>query len=223
MHHPALSPAAAREKSRLPATSSGGTRRSHRPGRPSREPHRGRTVAARENPSWQNRPWRSNACDEEAARRSRVPALSDRRVRHCLTPTNGGGGTDPWRTTPRPANTAPYPCRGEALSRPPRHRRGQPLRQVSAASAIHPTPRPFPYPGTAGLPGRRVRQRLTPTNGAGHPTGASHAAHRCWAAHLCRGEALLRPRGDGNGMAATSGRGSLVQRHPAARRVGGVP
>jgi len=118
MHHPALSPAAAREKSRLPATGSGGTCRSHRPGQPSRELHRGRTVAARENPSWQNRPWRSNARDEEAARRSRVLALPDRRVRHRLTPTNGGGGTDPWRTTPRPANTAPYPCRGEAPPRP---------------------------------------------------------------------------------------------------------
>jgi hypothetical protein len=32
------------------------------------------------------------------------------------------------------------------------------------------------------LPGRRVRQRLTPTNGDDHPTGASHAAHRCWTA-----------------------------------------
>ena len=29
------------------------------------------------------------------------------------------------------------------------------------------------------LPGRRVRHRLTPTNGAGHPTGAGHAAHWC--------------------------------------------
>jgi len=43
------------------------------------------------------------------------------------------------------------------------------------------------------LPGRRVRHRLTPTNGAGHPTGASHAAHRCWTAQPCKGEAPPRP------------------------------
>ena len=43
------------------------------------------------------------------------------------------------------------------------------------------------------LPGRRVRHRLTPTNGAGHPTGAGRTGHRCWAAHLCRGEAPPRP------------------------------
>jgi len=43
------------------------------------------------------------------------------------------------------------------------------------------------------LPGRRVRHRLTPTNGAGHPTGAGRTGHWCWAAHLCRGEAPPRP------------------------------
>jgi hypothetical protein len=48
-------------------------------------------------------------------------------------------------------------------------------------------------PSIPGPPGRRVRQRLTPTNGAGHPTEAGRAAHRCWAAHLWRGEALPRP------------------------------
>jgi hypothetical protein len=47
------------------------------------------------------------------------------------------------------------------------------------------------------LPGRRVRQRLTPTNGDDHPTEASRAAHRCWAAQPCRGEAPHRPTAPG--------------------------
>jgi hypothetical protein len=123
-----------------------------------------------------------------------VPALPDRRVRQRLTPTNGGGGTDPWRTTPRPANTAPYPCRGEAPPRPtappgaaiPQHERAH--RDGNSTSSIG--------DGTmTGPAGRRVRQRLTPTNGGYRPTVAGRCGTGDASAHSCRGEALPRPPG----------------------------